>query len=94
MLLRAASAKPKKVELYTLTINNDVAEMKDSVLMRGTIVRERADLTRMMPIHQACMYGRLTAFQELQEIGKRFGKIYVVELSFNRIIRCVSKELI
>lgn len=56
-------------ELHTLAINNDAAEIKDSVLVRGTIVRERADLTGMMPIHKACMYGRLQAFQELQEMG-------------------------
>lgn len=58
-------------ELHTLATNNDAAEIKDSVLARGTIVRERADLTGMMPIHKACMYGRLQAFQELQEMGEK-----------------------
>jgi hypothetical protein len=56
-------------ELHTLAIDNNVAEIKDSVLVRGTIVRERAELSGMMPIHKACMYGRLLAFQELLEMG-------------------------
>ena len=57
-------------ELHDLAIANNAAEIKDSVLLRGTIVRERSELTGMMPIHKACMYGRLAAFQELQEMGK------------------------
>ena len=56
-------------ELHDLAIKNEAAEIKDSVLLRGTIVRERAELSGMMPIHKACMYGRLAAFQELQELG-------------------------
>jgi ankyrin repeat protein len=57
-------------ELHTLAINNDASEIKESVLLRGTIVRERTELTGMMPIHKACMYGRLLAFQELLEMGE------------------------
>jgi hypothetical protein len=56
-------------ELHDLAIKNEASEIKDSVLLRGTIVRERSELTGMMPIHKACMYGRLAAFQELQELG-------------------------
>jgi hypothetical protein len=56
-------------ELHQLAVNNDAAEIKESVLGRGTIVRERTELTGMMPIHKACMYGRYAAFLELYELG-------------------------
>jgi hypothetical protein len=57
-------------ELHDLAIKNEASEIKDSVLLRGNIVKERAELSGMTPIHKACMYGRLSAFQELQELGK------------------------
>ncbi len=58
-------------ELHDLAIKNEPAEIKDSVLIAGNIVRERADLSGMTPILKACMYGRLGAFLELQELGAR-----------------------
>jgi ankyrin repeat protein len=69
-------------ELHDLAIKNEAAEIKDSVLLRGTIVRERAELSGMMPIHKACMYGRLAAFQELQELGMQ-RIVCIIRLNLN-----------
>ena len=56
-------------ELHNLAIKNEPVEIKDSVLIRGAIVRERAELSVMTALHKACMYGRLSVFQELLELG-------------------------
>jgi hypothetical protein len=58
------------IKLHDLAIKNEPSEIKDSVLIAGN-VRERVDLTGMTPILIACMYGRLGAFLELQELGAR-----------------------
>ncbi len=58
-------------KLHDLAIKNEPSEIKDSVLIAGNIVRERANLTGMTPVLKACMYGRLGAFLELQDLGAR-----------------------
>ena len=73
-------------ELHALAVSNDAAEIKESILGRGTIVRERTELTGMMPIHKACMYGRYAAFQELYELGTIVEHVILVSIAPDDVI--------
>mmetsp|Transcript_88774 Transcript_88774/g.129799 ORF Transcript_88774/g.129799 Transcript_88774/m.129799 type:complete len:146 (+) Transcript_88774:53-490(+) len=55
--------------LHAHAMNGKSNEIKEEILMEGTICRERTQLTGMQPIHKACMYGQKAAVDQLFELG-------------------------
>uniref|UniRef100_A0A6U4KGG9 Uncharacterized protein n=1 Tax=Hemiselmis andersenii TaxID=464988 RepID=A0A6U4KGG9_HEMAN len=55
--------------LHLRAMEGNVEVIHEEIYKKGTVVRERAELTGMSPLHKACQYGQARAVEELIKEG-------------------------
>mmetsp|Transcript_39793 Transcript_39793/g.77923 ORF Transcript_39793/g.77923 Transcript_39793/m.77923 type:complete len:167 (-) Transcript_39793:308-808(-) len=55
--------------LHLRAMEGNVEIIHEEIYKKGTVVKERAELTGMSPLHKACQYGMLRAVEELINEG-------------------------